>query len=887
MTKNATHKKLILATFLALFLMLAIPSFAFAEETDVDTSVAKTDDVMQDAASSSETTKAEVTSEKKETTTEAATTQVTSTTTAANAPAGGERVLEDGHIYIINSQVSGKSMEIAGGSQNNDVATSQYTTNNSAAQQWKVVYDSDNFVTFINVNSNKAIDVAGGDAHSGAKVQQYDRNNTTAQKWIVTKLADGIYMIASAFNSNLVLDVSGGSTADGAQIWLYSANGSNAQKWSFFDVTSGYEEIKKLLETSKNLIEAGVYEITSGCANKVVDVAGGSDSNGANVQTYDSNNSFAQYWRISFDNEGYAYIESLVSGKVLDVSGGSSVPGTNVQQYDKNFSAAQKWVFASNGNGAYRILSALFPGLVLDVAGGSTASGANVQIYSYNASAAQMWTFRKIEEFLDEGYYIITSKVNSSKVVDISGGSHDDSARVQIYEYNQTFAQKWYFTKVSANKFTIQCLESGKYLTANSNGTVYQHTKMSDTSQNWKVYVYAGHYYLTNEMTGLVLDVACGENKDGALVQTYALNWSNAQAWGIISKEAIENGRYFIISSAIESSTVLGIKGGNTADGTLVDFGEGANDTTQKWLFVKNSDGTYTIINAAARKTMDVQNGSATSGTPVQIYTQNDSNAQRWRVVWDSSKGQFVFISALDENLRLSAVDNKTDVGTNVQILTANSSDGQLWHLALAAYISSLRGIDISSWQAGINIYAVDADFVIIKVSQGTRYVNPYWRDWAWQTLNSGKKLGLYHYAEGGNASAEADFFVTQIAEFIGKAILIIDWEAEQNSGYSDHGDWWTSAWRARVKERTGINAWTYISQSTMNNYSGPLWVAQYPDYTPTGYQDNPWNEGAYTCFCRQYTSVGRISGYGGNLDLNKFYGSREDWDAWANGTRA
>lgn len=60
------------------------------------------------------------------------------------------------------------------------------------------------------------------------------------------------------------------------------------------------------------------------------------------------------------------------------------------------------------------------------------------------------------------------------------------------------------------------------------------------------------------------------------------------------------------------------------------------------------------------------------------------------------------------------------------------------------------------------------------------------------------------------------------------------------------------------------------------------LWIAQYQDYTPTGYQETPWNEGAYACAIRQYSSVGQISGYNGNLDLDKFYGDADAWKAYA-----
>ena len=54
-----------------------------------------------------------------------------------------------------------------------------------------------------------------------------------------------------------------------------------------------------------------------------------------------------------------------------------------------------------------------------------------------------------------------------------------------------------------------------------------------------------------------------------------------------------------------------------------------------------------------------------------------------------------------------------------------------------------------------------------------------------------------------------------------------------------------------------------------------------------TGYQATPWNEGAYSCAIRQYSSAGRLDGFGGNLDLNKFYGDRAAWAKYAGGNGA
>lgn len=91
------------------------------------------------------------------------------------------------------------------------------------------------------------------------------------------------------------------------------------------------------------------------------------------------------------------------------------------------------------------------------------------------------------------------------------------------------------------------------------------------------------------------------------------------------------------------------------------------------------------------------------------------------------------------------------------------------------------------------------------------------------------------------------------------------------------------------MQSKTGVKPLIYVQKSAMEAIKKAgygLWVAQYPDREQTGYQERPWNEGAYNCIIRQYTSVGRLSGYAGDLDLNKAYISSASWNKLA-GRRA
>lgn len=212
-----------------------------------------------------------------------------------------------------------------------------------------------------------------------------------------------------------------------------------------------------------------------------------------------------------------------------------------------------------------------------------------------------------------------------------------------------------------------------------------------------------------------------------------------------------------------------------------------------------------------------------------------------------------------------------------------------------------LNGIDISSWQGGIDVSKVEGDFVIVKVSGGTSYVNDKahgaeqdWRDIANKVLKSGKLLGLYHYACEYNRAytgkSEAKFFLEQIKGFEGKALMCLDFEAyAQNMPVS-----YAKEWLDVVAEATGSTPVFYAYASYLNSRDHslikdyPLWMASYLYRYEggSGYVDDPdniWDTNAWDKMTMyQYASTRYIKGYSGNLDVNVFYGTAEDWERLA-----
>ena len=206
--------------------------------------------------------------------------------------------------------------------------------------------------------------------------------------------------------------------------------------------------------------------------------------------------------------------------------------------------------------------------------------------------------------------------------------------------------------------------------------------------------------------------------------------------------------------------------------------------------------------------------------------------------------------------------------------------------------MTTLKGIDIASYQSTLDLTKIDYDFVIVKATQGTTYTNPYCDKHVQQAIKAGKSFGVYHFATVGNAVSQADYFAKNITSYVKKGLLVLDWEADAVS----QGVAWAKAWLDEVYKKTGVRPLIYMSKSVANQYNWSsvsanygLWGAEYASTAQTEYQSETaiWDSSTVwgswkTPVIRQYSSNGLLSGYSGALDLDIFYGDKTAWNKYA-----
>ncbi|WP_236293214.1 RICIN domain-containing protein [Paenibacillus allorhizoplanae] len=132
------------------------------------------------------------------------------------------------------------------------------------------------------------------------------------------------------------------------------------------------------------------YKIKNSNSGKLMDIGGGSVSNGAADIQWSDNKGVNQQWQFTATGDGFYKIMNRKSGKLLQVSNSSTSNGAAVVQWDDNGSSSQQWKLTSLGKGIWK-LENRNSGKAASVGGASTADGGEVIQWAYNGGAEQQW----------------------------------------------------------------------------------------------------------------------------------------------------------------------------------------------------------------------------------------------------------------------------------------------------------------------------------------------------------------------------------------------------------------------------------------------------------------------------------------------------------------
>lgn len=284
-------------------------------------------------------------------------------------------------------------------------------------------------------------------------------------------------------------------------------------------------------------------------------------------------------------------------------------------------------------------------------------------------------------------YYInVRSKVASS--VDIPSGSAVDSTAIQLYSGNNSKAQQFTFTRQSDGSYEIVNVNSGKALdvrnaVAENNAIVQQYSRNNSQAQRWFIRDSGAGYYLQSALGNWVLDLSGGNTANGAAIRLYTPNGTASQLFVVSSSDInIATGVSMIITSVANKKLVTDVTSASTANGARVQLYSSNNTNAQKYRFESIGNGTYKIVNINSGKMLDVAGGSTVNGAALQQYTSNNTVAQQW-TVRNYGSGKIALVS-VNANKAVDIPGGNAVQQAQLQLYSPNGTVAQQWLVAKA-----------------------------------------------------------------------------------------------------------------------------------------------------------------------------------------------------------
>ena len=553
---------------------------------------------------------------------------------------------------------------------------------------WKGTYQSLDYISHVGIYCGNGIAIDAGDPIGYDRVTDIKNKNGQIAERVygrlvtlgstsvdlnssVTKIrvADQAYT-GGACNPKPTVVNAGSVLNEGTDYWVSYEN--NVNMGTATAVIHGIgrfagQEARKNFSIYSDDFSAGAYVMSSAIdASQVLDVPGASSDAGVALQLYARNNTDAQIFQFEKTDDGYYTIRNARTGLYLSLytTWAELRNTTALTQQSYYGGLSQKWCVKPAGNGRYVVSSAMDCSMVLDVSGGVAQNGSVVQAYADNGTAAQRWTFepaKTVRERVDELAAANAGTVAPGTYAVRSAVSPSlvlDAAGAGTAD--GTAAQSW-----------------------SANGTDAQAWLVEDAG--------AGYVTVRNAASGLALDVPSADARSGAQLQLWSPNGSLAQKW-----VAVRDGAGVRLVSALDDTLSVDLPGASTADGSRLQLYADNGTAAQRWSFepaktVRErvdelaaanagtvAPGTYAVRSAVSPSlVLDAAGAGTADGTAAQSWSANGTDAQAW-LVEDAGAG-YVTVRNAASGLALDVPSADARSGAQLQLWSPNGSLAQKW----------------------------------------------------------------------------------------------------------------------------------------------------------------------------------------------------------------
>ncbi len=432
--------------------------------------------------------------------------------------------------------------------------------------------------------------------------------------------------------------------------------------------------------------------------------------------------------------------------------------------------AANRVTSRTLADGLYTFATALNGSARLESKGGSTKAGAAADIYQDNNTVAQRWNIT----YVGNGYYRIQN-ASGGNALAVSQAKAKSNVNAQLQKWDSKDAQKWKIVAGTGGYRLVSALSPWLSLSVyggavHNSMNVQVHAMRSEKSQVWKATAIKrtiddGVYRIVNQKSGMSLTVQNASIESGANVEQQKGSTSLGQVF-----QATYNAKTGYYTFTTPFGTRLDVANGSTASGANAWVATSNNTAAQNWSVVRNSDGSYKLVSAVWGRALDVAGASTKAGANLRVATSGTSAAQKFSFKklgnW-IEEGAYQLFSSLNKSNALEVENGGTSAGANVRTGTAGKGNAQRFYfkpVGGGAYTiqntasGAYLGAVSTKAQANVRTQTASAQWVPVIKAHGVTFALKSNQKVVLDVYNGSKASGANVWLFEGNSSQAQSF---------------------------------------------------------------------------------------------------------------------------------
>ena len=389
-----------------------------------------------------------------------------------------ERTVKDGVYRLAVGADLSKVIEVAGSSTSDNAKVDIWNYGDVPAQKFNIEYEN-GYYKITARHTGKSLTVKDGNLKEKSEIVQTTYDGLDSQKWLIRNSGVNGLVISLLSNPTLSITVEG-NIVNGSKLILSNTQDNNNQMFYFFNENE-----------AERTVNDGKYELLIGASQqKSIEIAGSATEDNAKVGIWDYGHVSAQQFNIEYVN-GYYKITAAHTGKSLTVKDGNLYEGTEIVQSTYEGLDSQKWLISDSGINGLTISLMANPNLALTI-NGDINNGDNIVLGNLQNSTKQMFYFITVVEgrqTVSNDLYKLLVGADSNKSIEVAGSSNENNAKVDIWDFGNSKAQKFNIEYVDGY-YKITAAHSNKSLTVQNNiiqngMQIVQDDYRGNLSQKW------------------------------------------------------------------------------------------------------------------------------------------------------------------------------------------------------------------------------------------------------------------------------------------------------------------------------------------------------------------------------------------------------------------